>query len=102
MQRVVTDLAGPVSNAALGLIALMADGLLMRSGVLGVYLALFNLLPLPALNGFDLIVAVTPSLRSRRPDFIQVGYWLSLLAALGSQTGFIYVALAHPEMPVSI
>ena len=105
-QQIAIALAGPLADAALGLALLFTQqgAPLVISGLLGLYLALFNLLPLPALNGFTILMAMIPSLRNRTVAAI-VPSWtilVSVLIGLISQGYFIYLALTNPQVLVNI
>lgn len=106
LQRLVLDVVGPVSNAALGLLvlALSQSPVLLVAGLLGIYLCVLNLLPLPGLNGFDAAISFIPALRAEQlADVIPT--WcilITLLVVWGTQVAFVYIMVTTPSIAVAL
>jgi Zn-dependent protease len=117
----LTSLAGPLSNLAMAFVGAvilrlawvafpqgMASAMVIGGGLwylafnlvaLNVILAVFNLLPIPPLDGFHILEGIAPPAWDNAMAFLrQYGMWilLVLLIAGGWLTGPLYRTLAYP------
>ena len=74
--------------------------------VMNVVLAIFNLIPIPPLDGFGVLEGLVPSSWDRAMGFLrQYGMWILLLLLVGGGIGFLtgplYEALAFPLLKLA-
>jgi membrane-associated protease RseP (regulator of RpoE activity) len=106
VRRISTDLVGPASNGILGVasIGFVHGPTAAAIGFLGLWLCVVNLLPLPALNGFDMVVACMPALRRRDINEV-VPSWIltiSLLFILCANIALIYILLYRQDILLAV
>ncbi len=100
--RVATILAGPLTNLALWLIFLVlclltgmysdnlfAFSMLEYIAMVNLVLFVFNLLPVPGLDGFNIMIEFFPGLFHRDSEVIKGAYFL-LIALLFTSSGLIF------------
>ena len=85
---------GPLSDSVLGLLLLLA----FFSVLINVVLALFNLLPIPPLDGFGVLVSLLP--RSLHPVAFALRRWGMAILLLAMVTGVIGRVLAPAQRAV--
>lgn len=107
----IVSAAGPAMNLGLAALSLTAGVLLRRSGVdspevlaffslggwLNVYLLLFNLLPIPPLDGSRILGACSPTLEAvfSQPAVASMGFMLFLLVGLSGGMSFMSALAAN-------
>jgi Zn-dependent protease len=119
----LVSLAGPLSNLALALVVALilrvawlaapagvAHALASSAGlvslvvwliIMNVLLAVFNLLPIPPLDGFGVLEGLVPPSWDRVTDFLRrYGMWILLFLLVGGGVSFLigplYQALGYP------
>ena len=108
--RVATILAGPLTNLALwvvflvlGLITARFSGnrfafmMLEYSAVINFVLFAFNLLPVPGLDGFNIMIEFFPGIFHRDSEVVKGAYFL-LIAILFTSSGMIFELAAKVTM----
>jgi membrane-associated protease RseP (regulator of RpoE activity) len=104
--RILMILVGPLSNLFIGgvLLYLLHTRMGTLIGILGIWLGVVNLLPLPALSGGELLIALLPQTRHRNMTklFPQWSLWLSLLTLLSFNAIFFWFFLERTDLLIAL